>query len=317
MRRIAGCVGYEQLHEAKAAKADEFYTRYEDVEAGLSPFRDRFRDATILLDTNDGDWSMFWRFLNDRFDDWGLERVLSLSRDPDWGTLFAGPDAGGMLYERDAHGVRSRHVDGSGGFDSPLAARLRARADLTVGNPPFSRMGDYLASHAGSGFLCLGPMTAVTRSDVFPLFRDGVCRIAAGNHGSMMFRVPDEGRDWARADKTGEDKDGSRLVGVKGVVWYTDLPCASPSFTPVHGYDPAVNPFYDNLPHGIVEASEAALIPVDGPRLVGAPVSILANWPEGYVLRGMFPRFLPAGVPCVQPMIDGRCTFKRLLIERV
>lgn len=106
-------------------------------------------------------------------------------------------------------------------------------------------------------------------------------------------------------------------VGVKGVVWYTDLPGGCPTFTPTHAYDPADNPFYDNLPHDIVEAGSAATVPADRKGLVGAPISLLANWPEGYRLVGMFPGHLPEGVPRVSPMIGGRPTFRRLLVERI
>ena len=107
------------------------------------------------------------------------------------------------------------------------------------------------------------------------------------------------------------------VVGVKGVVWYTDLPGGCPTFTPTHAYDPADNPFYDKLPHDIVEAGSAATVPADRKGLVGAPISLLANWPEGYRLVGMFPSHLPEGVPRVSPMIGGRPTFRRLLVERI
>lgn len=107
------------------------------------------------------------------------------------------------------------------------------------------------------------------------------------------------------------------VVGVKGVVWYTDLPGGCPTFTPTHAYDPADNPFYDNLPHDIVETGSAATVPADRKGLVGVPISLLANWPEGYRLVGMSPGHLPEGVPRVSPMIGGRPTFRRLLVERI
>lgn len=96
------------LLAAARGRADEFYTRYEDVERGLTPFRDAFRGADVLLDTNDGDWSAFWHFLSDRFYDWGLSRLRSLSHDPTADMLFASDDAGGRLYERTAAGVTER-----------------------------------------------------------------------------------------------------------------------------------------------------------------------------------------------------------------
>ena len=291
------------LLAAARGRADEFYTRYEDAERGLTPFRDAFRGADVLLDTNDGDWSAFWHFLSDRFDDWGLSRLRSLSFDPTADTLFASDDAGGRLYERTAAGVTERRLEGSGSFDSPEARAMAREADLTVGNPPFSLAGRYLSGHAGQGLLCLGPMTACSYSDVFPLFMAGRLHICSPNKGSMFFRVPGY-KDLDRADAVHIEPDGVPAVGVKGVVWYTDLPGGCPTFTPTHAYDPTDNPFYDNLPHDIVEAGSAATVPADRKGLVGAPISLLANWPEGYRLVGMFPGHLPEGVPRVSPMID-------------
>lgn len=266
------------LLAAARGRADEFYTRYEDVEKGLTPFRDGFRGADVLLDTNDGDWSAFWRFLSDRFDDWGLSRLRSLSHDPTADTLFASDDAGGRLYERTAAGVTERRLEGSGSFDSPEARAMAREADLTVGNPPFSLAGRYLSGHAGQGLLCLGPMTACSYSDVFPLFMAGRLHICSPNKGSMFFRVPGY-KDLDRADAVHIEPDGVPAVGVKGVVWYTDLPGGCPTFTPTHAYDPADNPFYDNLPHDIVEAGSAATVPADRKGLVGAPVQQTGDGP--------------------------------------
>ncbi len=75
-------MGNKTLDAARAARLDEFHTRYGDALAGLEPFRDRLAGADILLDTNDGDWSAFWRVLSDRFDEWHIGRVRSVSWDP-------------------------------------------------------------------------------------------------------------------------------------------------------------------------------------------------------------------------------------------
>lgn len=206
-------------------------------------------------------------------------------------------------------------LDCAGSFDDPQVLDMAHGADLVVGNPPFSRMGDYLARHADVDLLCLGPMTAAAYSRVFPYVLSGRLHIASGNRGSMFFRVPHYGAvDGAVVHV---EPDGVPAVGVKGIVWYTTLPGECPSFTPGHRYSPRTNPFYDNLPHTVVEAGSAALVPADWDGYVGAPVSLLANWPSGYRLAGVFPNRLPEGMPRVLPEIGGRQTFRRPLIERV
>lgn len=168
----------------------------------------------------------------------------------------------------------------------------------------------------GRGLLCLGPMTACSYSDVFPLFMAGPpphLLAQQGQHVLPRPRIQGPGPRRRRPHRARR----RAAVGVKGVVWYTDLPGGCPTFTPTHAYDPADNPFYDNLPHDIVEAGSAATVPADRKGLVGGPISLLANWPEGYRLVGMFPGHLPEGVPRVSPMIGGRPTFRRLLVERI
>lgn len=229
-------MGNKTLDAARAARLDEFHTRYGDALAGLEPFRDRLAGADILLDTNDGDWSAFWRVLSDRFDEWRIGRVRSVSWDPDWDTLFASDDGGGRVFERTRHGVTERRLACAGSIDDDEVLAMAHEVDLVVGNPPFSRMSDYLPDRADTDLLCLGPLTAATYRPVFPLVLSGRLHIASGNRGSMFFSSPAAGR----LNPSALTRDG--LVQVRGVVWYTTLPGEPPTYTPTHRYSPESNP---------------------------------------------------------------------------
>lgn len=211
-------MGNKTLDAARAARLDEFHTRYGDALAGLEPFRDRLAGADILLDTNDGDWSAFWRVLSDRFDEWRIGRVRSVSWDPDWDTLFVSDDGGGRVFERTRHGVTERRLACAGSIDDDKVLAMAHEADLVVGNPPFSRMSDYLPDRADADLLCLGPLTAAAYRSVFPLVLSGRLHIASGNRGAMSFSSPAAGR----LNPSALTRDG--LVQVRGVVWYTTLP---------------------------------------------------------------------------------------------
>ena len=60
------------LSEAKKNKNDEFYTRYEDIEAEMNAYveynPDVFRDKTILLPCDDPEWSNFTRYFAQNFE---------------------------------------------------------------------------------------------------------------------------------------------------------------------------------------------------------------------------------------------------------
>lgn len=302
-------MGNKTLDAARAARLDEFHTRYGDALAGLEPFKDRLAGADILLDTNDGDWSAFWRVLSDRFDEWRIGRIRSVSWDPDWDTLFASDDGGGRVFERTRHGVTERRLSCAGSIDDDEVLAMAHEADLVVGNPPFSRMSDYLSDRADADLLCLGPLTATTYQPVFPLVLSGRLHIVSGNHGFMLFSSPAAGR----LNPSAVTRDG--LVQVRGVVWYTTLPGEPPTYAPTHRYSPEDNPSYDGLPD-VAEAASSALVPCDRTGYIGAPISVLAKWLEGYRLAGMFPNFLPSGWPRIDCAIGGRLTFRRLLLER-
>ena len=59
--------GNANLHKARKARLDEFYTRIEDVEAELWHYREHFRGKTVYLNCDDPRWSAFWRYFCLRF----------------------------------------------------------------------------------------------------------------------------------------------------------------------------------------------------------------------------------------------------------
>ena len=59
------------LHSAKKAKNDEFYTRIEDVEKELKYYKDFFKGKKVLCNCNDGKingaWSAFAQYFSMNF----------------------------------------------------------------------------------------------------------------------------------------------------------------------------------------------------------------------------------------------------------
>ena len=74
------------LVAARAAKNDEFYTQYHDVEAEMNAYLDydvdTFRDKTVLLPCDDPEWSSFTRYFAARFRDLAPKRLISTSYAP-------------------------------------------------------------------------------------------------------------------------------------------------------------------------------------------------------------------------------------------
>src|SRR3954449_9980840 len=75
------------LGAAKAAKFDEFYTQWADIEREMNAYLeykpDVFRDKVILLPCDDPEWSNFTKFFALHFADFGLKKLISTSFAPD------------------------------------------------------------------------------------------------------------------------------------------------------------------------------------------------------------------------------------------
>ena len=242
------------LGAAKAAKNDEFYTQYADIQKEINAYLeynpDTFRDKTVLLPCDDPEWSNFTRFFAQNFERLGLKRLISTSyaveskKYKDYEpTLFETEspwyDADktrikGKIFEltRDTNGsgrididdLEWHYLEGDGDFRSPEVCALRDQADIIVTNPPFSLFREFLEwiIEARKQFLIIGNMNAVTYKEVFPLIKTNILWYGPSiSSGDREFMVPEsypiEASGWRI------DEKGKKYIRVKGVRWFTNL----------------------------------------------------------------------------------------------
>ena len=65
------------LIAAKTAKKDEFYTRYEDIEAELKHYPDQFRGKVVYSNCDDWRKSQFVKYFHDHFHELGLKKYIA------------------------------------------------------------------------------------------------------------------------------------------------------------------------------------------------------------------------------------------------
>ena len=246
------------LAAARAAKNDEFYTQYHDVEAEMNAYRDYdadvFRGKTVLLPCDDPEWSSFTRYFAARFRDLGLRRLISTSYAPEskryggpWQpTIFetrsprfrpARSRLQGKIFtlDRDANGdgrvdidaMRWDYLEGDGDFRGAEVTALRDAADIIVTNPPFSLFREFLAWVVAGGqrFAVIGSINAITYREAFPLIRANRMWLGARGAGrDMVFGVPEGAevgaRDRAKAARMGYVGSYTRLGNA---CWFTNL----------------------------------------------------------------------------------------------
>ncbi|MEP7148158.1 MAG: adenine-specific methyltransferase EcoRI family protein [Acidobacteriota bacterium] len=222
----------KNLHSAKVAKQDEFYTRYVDiqkeVEAYLEFDPDTFRGKIVYCNCDDPFESNFFKYFAANFNKLGLKKLVSTSFD---GSPIAGAqltfgeygDGNGgrqkpkaiaveieevkdlsgdgatgiedvkLFLERNPH-TRTPLSEG-GDFRSSECIELLKEADIVVTNPPFSLFKEYvsqLAQHAKK-FLLIGNKNAITYLEIFPLIKDNKLWMGVTPMAAdMLFDVPPE-----------------------------------------------------------------------------------------------------------------------------
>ena len=71
------------LHAAKTAKNDEFYTQLTDIEKELGYYKHHFKDKIVFLNCDDPQESNFWKYFSLNFKHLGLKKLISTHFDKD------------------------------------------------------------------------------------------------------------------------------------------------------------------------------------------------------------------------------------------
>lgn len=243
------------LQRAKAAKDDEFYTQYYDIQAEVNAYIDYnpdvFRGKTILLPCDDPEWSNFTRFFAENFELFGIKKLISTSfavesknyamnwqptlfetENPKYqaeksrvcGKIFVIDEDTNNSGRIDFDDLRWDYLEGNGDFRSEEVCKLRDEADIIITNPPFSLFREFLAwiMKANKQFLILGNKGSVTYKEVFPLIQNNKVWMGPSiTSGDREFRVP---KDYeTRSPSLRYDDEGNKYIRVPGVHWFTNL----------------------------------------------------------------------------------------------
>ena len=301
----------EGLSKARDAKKDEFYTAYEDIQAEMNHYEDKFQGKTVLCNCDDPFESNFCKFFLRNFNYLGLKRLIctSYSASPFIGqqlTLFDGADepvVRGHGYVMDVkevpmangRGVSDEDIDallkskkrgvkklkGDGDFRSEECIDYLKQADVVVTNPPFSLFREYVAQIMvyQKDFLIIGNVNAITYKDIFPLIKNNKLWLGASIHsGDRKFYVPNDYP--LRAAGCGVENDGRKYIRVKGVRWFTNLDYAMRHeelvlYKRYYGNEEEY-PKYDN--YDAINVDKTADIPCDYFENLGVPLTYLDKY---------------------------------------
>ena len=261
------------LHEAKRAKNDEFYTQFEDVNAELNNYREHFRGKVVYCNC-DSAKSNFWLYFRIRFEFLGLKKLIATHYDETGGAYKLEYNGEHGVYHPDMgeSGLYSSKepLSGNGDFRSEECLDLLSGCDIVVTNPPFSLFRDFVGvlDSFGKQFLIVGSMNAITYKDIFNLIKDN--KLWLGVNNVKRFLQP----------------DGS-IKQFGNICWFTNLEHfkRNEELILFKHYHPEAYPNYDN--YDAIEVSKVVDVPVDFFGEMGVPITFLTKYnPRQFEITG-------------------------------
>lgn len=292
------------LRSAKAVKNDEFYTRYEDIEAEVMKYRKQFRGKVVYLPCDDPaeKKSEFWSFFVNNFDAFGLKKLIATHYDESGKAykIWIDGDTSGDGYIDDGDALQEDLV-GNGDFRSPECVEILKECDIVCTNPPFSLFRDFvdlLITH-NVQFLIIGNQNAFTYKEVFKVIKSN--KIWTGYNMVKKFFQP----------------DGS-IKEFGNVCWFTNMPTSKRVeelvLTKKYADNPSAYPYYDN--YDAIEVSRVVNIPSDFDGVMGVPITFIDKYnPNQFEILGDSRYHDGSDVANDINFINGKGLYRRVLIR--
>ena len=249
------------LHKAKDAKNDEFYTQLTDVAKELMHYKEHFENKIILCNCDDPTWSAFWKYFHLNFAELSLKKLISTHYDREEATYkmeYTGGDDNDIEV-----GVKTP-LEGNGDFRNQECLDLLDECDIVVTNPPFSLFREYVAvlMEHKKKFLIIGNRNAITTKEIFPLLKSNQVWLGNGfQNGNAYFSIP-KNADTSKYAK-GVYDETTGLVKFRNCVWFTNMDFAKRHEKVIfwQNYSEELFPKYDEF--DAINVDKTANIPVD------------------------------------------------------
>ena len=286
------------LHKAKDAKNDEFYTQLTDVSKELMHYKQHFKDKTALCNCDDPTLSAFWKYFHLNFSALGLKKLISTHYDktqPTYKMEYTGGNDNDIEV-----GVKTS-LEGNGDFRNQECLDILDEADIVVTNPPFSLFREYVAvlMEHEKKFLIIGSLNAVKYSECFPFIMNN--QMWLGNNNVHNFMQPD-----GTVKKFGN------------INWYTNLDFAKRHEKIIlwKEYNDKEYPKYET--YDAIEVSKVTNIPINYNGIMGVPISFMSKYnPEQFEIVGEFNHGSDNIFDLAKPIINGKELYPRIAIRRI
>lgn len=334
----------KNLHSARIAKTDEFYTQLVDIEKELKHYKSQFRGKVVYCNCDDPYESNFFKYFASNFNALGLKKLIT--------TSYSGsPIVGGQLplfqmagskgkqpFKIEIKEVPDTDKDGainlddvkyllkrdkntatplksSGDFRSDECIELLKQADIVVTNPPFSLFREYVAQlmEYKKKFLILGDQNAITYKETFGYVKDDKLWLGYDNGGTKWFQVPMDYDIPTESRK--KIVNGVKYFSMGRILWFTNLDTTKrhENFVLYKKYTPEEFPKYDN--YDVINVDKVSDIPMNYKGVMGVPITFVDKYnPKQFEILGVANSARWIGYKCFT-LIQGRKIYNRILIK--
>ncbi|HEX9722301.1 MAG TPA: adenine-specific methyltransferase EcoRI family protein [Candidatus Paceibacterota bacterium] len=337
----------KNLHSARTAKTDEFYTQLVDIEKELKHYKDQFRGKVVYCNCDDPFESNFFKYFAANFNALGLKKLITTS-------YVKSPIVGGQLPLFEVEGLKPsgkepfkieikevpdtdgdgavnlddveyllKHdkntatpLRGNGDFRSDECIELLKQSDIVVTNPPFSLFREYVAQlmEYKKKFLILGDQNAVTYKETFGYIQDNKLWVGYDNGGTKWFQVP------MNYDIPTESRkkivNGVKYFSMGRILWFTNLDTTKrhENIVLYKKYTLEEFPKYDN--YDVVNIDKVSDIPMNYNGVMGVPITFVDKYnPNQFEILGVANSARWIGYKCLT-LIQGKKIYNRILIKR-
>ncbi len=290
----------KNLHQARNAKKDEFYTQLVDIEKELKNYKKHFANKVVYCNCDDPTVSQFFHYFSYNFEQLKLKKLITTCYKSQQRDLFSQHDsekAISLQYDgyREGENVPNvedigiHHLTGDGDFRNAETISLLMQADIVVTNPPFSLFREYVAQLVAHDkkFVILGHQNAVTYKEIFKLIKSNKIWFGHSIHsGDREFGVPNDYPLNAAGSRV--DGNGNKFIRVKGVRWFTNLDYKErhEDLILFRKYTPEEYPKYDN--YDAINVDKTKNIPMDYKGAMGVPITFMDKYnPEQFEIIGL------------------------------
>ena len=289
----------------------------------MSLYGDYFRDKVICSPCDYYEDSQFCKYFVDNYEKLGYSKFISSSMSES--EHFD-------MYEYDGKLIK-KAIEGTGDFRSDAVKKIIEKSDVIVTNPPFSLSKEFMLLLIGlkKDFIILGNINSITYKGIFSrIVRHDIFLGGSIHSGDRKFFIPDDYP--LEGTSCGTDEKNRRYIRVKGVRWFTNVKYTYPDIKHT-----VLNMKYDSsyylkfATYDAINVNSMKEIPYDYKGVMGVPITSIDKMDidgniqyiteNGDILKYRLIGQLNGGnnrdnYDFAKPIVNGKCKFKRILIEK-